>query len=60
MGDTGQKIGSAAQQAKGKAQETAGRVLDDEEMEGQGQGEQVEADVKQAAQRAQDRAGDAG
>lgn len=60
MGNPGEKIGTAAQQAKGKTQETAGRVLSDEELEAQGQGEQVEADVQQAAQRAQDRIGDAG
>jgi uncharacterized protein YjbJ (UPF0337 family) len=60
MGDTGERVSNAAQQAKGKAQETAGRVLSDEELEAEGQVDQAEADVQEAAQKAEDRARDAG
>ena len=58
MGDTGERIGNAAQQAKGKVQEGTGRVLSDEELEAQGQAEQAEADVQKAADEAQRRARD--
>lgn len=49
MGDT-DKIKNAAQEAKGKVQETTGQVTGNEDLEAQGQTEQVKANVKQAGE----------
>jgi uncharacterized protein YjbJ (UPF0337 family) len=51
----GDKIEHAAEEAKGKVKETAGRVTDNPDLEARGQAEQASADVKQAG----DKVGDA-
>lgn len=41
-------------QVKGKVKETAGRALDDEELEAEGRAEQSKGDAKQAKEKAKD------
>ena len=50
----GDKISNAAQEAKGTAKEHLGDAIDNEQMEAEGKAEQVEADVKQAGEKAKD------
>jgi uncharacterized protein YjbJ (UPF0337 family) len=48
------KIDNAAQDAKGKAKEAAGKATDDERMEADGKGDQISADVKGAGEKVKD------
>ncbi len=50
----GDKIQNAAEEAKGKVKEHLGDATDNERMEAEGVGEQVEANVKQAGEKAKD------
>ena len=50
----GDKIQNAAQEAKGKVKEGVGDATDNERMEAEGVGDQVEANVKQAGEKAKD------
>lgn len=50
----GDKMENAAQEAKGKGKEHLGDATDNEQMEAEGRGEQVEANVKQAGEKAKD------
>jgi uncharacterized protein YjbJ (UPF0337 family) len=50
----GDKIANAAQDAKGKAKEAAGRATNDDTLEAEGKADQAKADVKQAAEKAKD------
>ncbi|MCI0157921.1 CsbD family protein [Leifsonia shinshuensis] len=48
------KIGNAAESAGGKAKETAGKATGDERLEAEGKGDQVKADLKNAAEKVKD------
>jgi uncharacterized protein YjbJ (UPF0337 family) len=48
------KIDNAAQDAKGKIKEAAGKASDDERMEAEGKGDQIGADVKGAGEKMKD------
>ena len=48
------KAKNAAQQAKGKVKEVAGRVADDERLENEGRTDQAKADLKQAGEKVKD------
>jgi uncharacterized protein YjbJ (UPF0337 family) len=48
------KIDNAAQDAKGKAKEAAGKMTDDERMEAEGKGDQMSADIKGAGEKVKD------
>ncbi len=55
----GDKIGNAAEEAKGKVKETAGKATDDRNLEAEGKGDQASANVKQAGEKAKDAVKDA-
>ena len=57
MGAT-DKAKNAGLEAKGKIKETTGKVTNNEQLEAEGRADQVEADVRQAAERAKDTAKD--
>lgn len=44
------KIGNAAEEAKGKAKEAAGKATDNESLEAKGQAEKTKAGLKQAGE----------
>jgi uncharacterized protein YjbJ (UPF0337 family) len=48
------KIGNAAEDAKGKAKEAVGGATDNESLKAQGRADQASADVKQAGENAKD------
>jgi uncharacterized protein YjbJ (UPF0337 family) len=48
------KFDAKADELKGKAKETAGRVTDDEELEAEGRGDQTKGNLKQAAEKVKD------
>ena len=48
------KISNAAQDAKGKAKEAAGKVTDNERLEAEGKADQAGADLKQAGEKVKD------
>ena len=48
------KLSNAADKAKGKAKEAAGRATDDERLEAEGRADQSGADLKQAGEKAKD------
>ena len=48
------KAKNAAQEAKGKVKEVAGRVADDEKLEHEGRADQAKADLKQAGEKVKD------
>ncbi len=48
------KIRNAAQEAVGKVKEAAGKLIDNERLEAEGQAEQAAADVKQTVEKAKD------
>jgi uncharacterized protein YjbJ (UPF0337 family) len=54
---TEDKLSNAAKDAKGKVMESAGKATDDEELEGRGKGEQVEAKAQKAGEHVKDAAG---
>lgn len=43
-----------ADEVKGKVKETAGQATGDEELKGQGQGDQTKGNIKQAGQKVKD------
>lgn len=48
------KIGNAAEEAKGKAKEAAGKMTDNERLEAEGQVDQTKANLKQAGEDVKD------
>jgi uncharacterized protein YjbJ (UPF0337 family) len=48
------KIGNAAESAGGKAKEAAGKATGNERLEAEGKGDQVKADLKNAAEKVKD------
>ena len=48
------KAKNAAQEAKGKVKEVAGRVAGDEKLEHEGRTDQVKSDLKQAGEKVKD------
>jgi uncharacterized protein YjbJ (UPF0337 family) len=50
----GDKMQNQFEKAKGKAKETTGDATDDESMQAEGKGEQMEADAKQAVEKGKD------
>lgn len=50
----GDKISNAAEDAKGKSKEAAGKATDDERLEAEGKGDQSKADLKQAGEKVKD------
>jgi uncharacterized protein YjbJ (UPF0337 family) len=48
------KLKNAGEDLKGKAKEAAGRANDDPELEGEGKGDQVKSDLKQAGEKVKD------
>jgi uncharacterized protein YjbJ (UPF0337 family) len=48
------KAKNAAQEAKGKVKEVAGRVAGDEKLEKEGRTDQVKSDLKQAGEKVKD------
>ncbi len=48
------KLGNAAEDAKGKAKEAVGGATDDEELERQGKTDQAKADLKDAGEKVKD------
>lgn len=51
---TSDKIQNAAQEASGKIKETAGSATDNPDLQAEGQRDQTEANVKQAAEDVKD------
>ncbi len=51
---TGDKIDNKADELKGKAKETAGKVQDDDELKAEGKGDQLKGNVKQAGEKVKD------
>ncbi len=54
----GDKIKHAGEEAVGKVKEATGKLTDNESLEARGQGDQAEANVKQAGDDAKDAAKD--
>jgi uncharacterized protein YjbJ (UPF0337 family) len=50
----GDKIGNAAEEAKGKAKEGMGDATDNERLQAEGQGDQAKANLKQAGEDVKD------
>ena len=50
----GDKVEHKGEEVGGKIKEGVGRLTDDEELENQGKGDQVKADLKQAADKVKD------
>jgi uncharacterized protein YjbJ (UPF0337 family) len=48
------KIQNAAEDAGGKAKEAAGKATGDERLEAEGKGDQIKADLKNAAEKVKD------
>lgn len=48
------KISNAAEDAKGKAKEGAGKATNDDELEAQGKGDQAKSDLKDAGEKVKD------
>jgi uncharacterized protein YjbJ (UPF0337 family) len=55
MGEVRDKARNAAQSAKGKAKETAGRATGNKKLERKGKTDQAKAKVKKGAERVKDR-----
>ena len=51
---TGDKIDNATQDAQGKIKEAVGKSTDDEQLEAEGKGDQIGADVKKAGENIKD------
>ena len=51
---TGDKIDNAAEGMKGKVKEEVGKATDDEQLQAEGKGDQVVADVKKAGEKIKD------
>lgn len=54
----GDKIANAAEQAKGKVQQAAGRALDDPKLEGEGMANEAAGKAKQVGEHVKDAVGD--
>lgn len=52
-------MGSTFDEAKGRAKEAVGDLTDDKDLQREGKADQVGADVKEAAENAKDKVGDA-
>ena len=50
----GDKIGNAAEDAKGKIKEGAGKATGNDKLEAEGKADQVEADLKKAGENVKD------
>lgn len=50
----GDKLGNAAESAKGKMKEKAGDATDNEDLQAEGQVDKSKADLKQAGEKAKD------
>lgn len=50
----GDKIENAAEKAKGKVKETAGRAVGNERLEAEGRADQAKGDIKQAGEHVKD------
>lgn len=48
------KLGNKADELKGHAKEHAGKATDDEQLEAEGKGDQMGADLKQAGEKVKD------
>jgi uncharacterized protein YjbJ (UPF0337 family) len=48
------KVSNEAQDLKGQAKEHVGRATDDEQLEAEGKGDQVKANLKQAGEKVKD------
>ena len=48
------KMGNAAESAKGKAKQALGEATDDEQLQAEGQVDQSKADLKQAGEKVKD------
>ena len=48
------KMGNAAEDAKGKAKEAAGKATDDDSLEAEGHADQTKADFKKAGENIKD------
>ncbi|WP_426593656.1 CsbD family protein [Cellulomonas sp. McL0617] len=48
------KISNAAEEAKGKVKEGAGKATDDHRLEAEGKADQASADLKQAGEKVKD------
>ncbi|MGZ4628223.1 MAG: CsbD family protein [Oryzihumus sp.] len=48
------KIGNAAESAKGKAKQALGEATDDDQLQAEGQVDQSKADLKQAGEKVKD------
>ena len=51
---TDDKINNAAEEAKGKFKEGAGKATDDEQLEAEGKADQSKANLKQAGEKVKD------
>jgi len=51
---TDDKLSNAAEEAKGKLKEGAGKATDDEKLEAEGKADQTKANLKQAAENVKD------
>ena len=51
---TGDKIDNAAEGVKGKVKEGVGKATDDKQLESEGKGDQILADVKKAGEKVKD------
>ncbi|GGP78610.1 CsbD family protein [Saccharothrix coeruleofusca] len=51
---TDDKIDAKADELKGKVKETAGRATDDEDLQAEGEGDQVKGNLKQAGEKVKD------
>ncbi|WP_188304824.1 CsbD family protein [Streptomyces sp. CBMA123] len=51
---TEDKLRNAAEKAKGKAKEVAGKATGDRVVEAEGRGTQIKSDLKQAAEKVKD------
>lgn len=51
---TEDKARNAAESAKGKVKEAAGKATDDQDLENEGRAEQANSDVKQAGEKVKD------
>ncbi|MBA2336981.1 MAG: CsbD family protein [Acidimicrobiia bacterium] len=52
-------MGSTFDEAKGRAKEAVGDLTDNEDLQREGKADQVGADIKEAAENAKDKVGDA-
>lgn len=52
--NAGDKISNAAEDAKGKAKEVAGKATGDDKLEAEGKSDQVKADLKKAGENVKD------